>query len=103
MAVRQISDRQLASITTSKIYFLSTGSEVLFQIGSSNRAFEASNLGTFNVTYGQSNLLANSGIIIASNNGAKFWDTVSDSFQMYFRVSQTGSSHIVIHEYGGNE
>ena len=101
--IRRLTDIQLATIATSKILFLSTGSEVRYQISSGNRAFEVSNLGTFNVTYGVSNLLTNSGIIIASNNGAKFWDTVTDDFTMFFRVAEAGSSHIVIQEYGGNQ
>jgi len=103
MAQRRITDLQLASITTNKIYFLLTGGEIRYQIGSGNRAFEVSNLGAANVYYGISNLLTNSGISINSDGGAKFWDTVSDNFSMYFRVTETGSSHIVIQEYGGNE
>ena len=98
--IRRITDRQLASIGTTKVYTI-TSSETLFQISSGNRAFEVMNNGVVNVVYGQSNLLATSGLIIASGNGSKFWDTITDNFQMYFAVPG-GSAQIIIQEYGGN-
>lgn len=101
--IRRLTDLQLASIGTTKTYSV-TSSEVLFQISSGNRAFEAGNLGNFNITYGQSNLTANSGLFISSGGGAKFWDTITDDFQMAFRVGTGGvSSVLIIQEYRGNQ
>lgn len=102
MPIRRITDLQLASIGTTKIYSLTT-SEIIFQISSGNRAFEAGNLGNFNVFYGQSNLAVNSGLIIASAGGAKFWDTITDDFQMAFRINSGGiTNQLIIQEYAGN-
>ena len=102
MAIRRITDLQLASIGTTKVYSI-TSSETLFKISSGNRAFEVMNNGVINVIYGQSNLLATSGLIIASGNGSKFWDTITDNFQMAFAINSGGaSSQLIIHEYGGN-
>jgi len=84
--IRRITDLQLASIGTTKVYSL-TSSEILFQISSGNRAFEAGNLGNFNIFYGQSNLAVNSGLFISSAGGAKFWDTITHNFQKAFRTS----------------
>lgn len=100
--IRRITDIQLASIGTTKTYSI-TSSETLFQISSGNRAFEAGNPGSYNIFYGQSNLVANSGLFIASNGAAKFWDTISDDFQMAFRVATGGvTGQLIIQEYGGN-
>lgn len=100
--IRRITDIQLASIGTTKIYSLNS-SEILFQISSGNRAFEAGNLGNFNITYGQSNLTVNSGLFISSGGASKFWDTITDDFQMAFRVGSGGvTSQLIIQEYGGN-
>ena|SRR3990167_1408313 len=100
--IRKITDLQLASIGTTKIYSITT-SEILFQISSGNRAFEAFNPGSANIFYGQSNLSVNSGILIGSDNGAKFWDSISDDFQMYFRINSGGhTNQLIIQEYRGN-
>lgn len=97
--IRRITDIQLGSIYSTKILSLNN-SETLFQISSGARAFEAGNLGITNIFYGQSNLLANSGLYISSNGGSKFWDTITDNFQMYFRCST--AAQLIIHEYSGN-
>lgn len=99
--IRRLTDLQLASIGTTKVYTI-TSSETVFQISSGNRAFEAMNNGTVNIIYGQSNLLATSGLIIASNNGSKFWDTITDDFKMYFVIPGGSTSQLIIHEYAGN-
>ena len=103
--IRRIVDLQLGSIGTTKVLSL-TSSETLYYINSGNRAFEACNVSAYNVFYGQSGLAVNSGgIMIASNGGAKFWDSVIDSFQMAFRVNTGGvtiTNGLLIHEYGGN-
>jgi len=100
--IRRITDLQLGSVGTTKVYSI-TSSEILFQISSGNRAFEAGNLGNFNITYGQSSLSINSGLFISSAGGAKFWDTITDDFQMAFRVGSGGvSSQLIIQEYRGN-
>ena len=105
MAIRSIADLQLASIGSTKVYSINS-SEILFQISTGMRAFEAGNLGNFNITYGQSNLSATSGLFISSAGGSKFWDTITDNFKMYFRI-QNGSggvsSQLIIQEYEGNE
>lgn len=100
--IRRITDLQLASVGTTKIYFLTSGQEILFQISTGNRAFEAGNLGTMAISYGQSNLLANSGLFLAASGGMKFWDTITDDFQMAFRPVNGGSSQLIIQEYKGN-
>ena len=105
MAIRRLTDIQLASIGTTKVYSVGS-SEILFQISSGNRAFEAANMGAFNITYGQSSLAVNSGIFISSSGGAKFWDTITDSFQMAFRITNGSggvTSQLIIQEYQGNE
>jgi hypothetical protein len=100
--IRRITDLQLASIGTTKVYSISS-SETLFQISSGNRAFEAGNMGNINIVYGQSNLSANSGLFISSAGGMKFWDTITDDFQMAFRIGSGGAtSQLIIQEYKGN-
>lgn len=100
--IRRLTDLQLASIGTTKVYAL-TSSEILFQISSGNRAFEAGNLGNYNIFYGQSNIVANSGIFIASGGAAKFWDTITDNFQMAFALGTGGvTGQLIIQEYAGN-
>lgn len=102
MVIRRLTDIQLASIGTTKVYTV-TSSEILFQISSGNRAFEAGNLGNFNIVYGQSNLLATQGLFLSSGGGAKFWDTITDNFTMAFAVNSGGASSVlVIQEYAGN-
>jgi len=98
--IRRNTDIYLASIKSTKVLSVGT-SEVYYQISSGNRAFEAGNLSATNIFYGQSNLSANSGLFIASNGGAKFWDGVTDTFSMYFRAS--ANVQLIIQEYGGNE
>ena len=101
--IRRLTDIQLGSIGSTKILSITT-SETLYQISSGNRAFEVSNPSTVaNIFYGQSNLTTNSGLIIGSSYGAKFWDTIADDFQMYFRITSAGlTSQLIIHEYRGN-
>ena len=99
--IRRLTDLYLGSINTTKVLIISS-SETFYQISSGNRAFEAMNNGTQNIFYGQSNLLATSGLIIASNNGSKFWDTITDDFKMYFVVPGGGTAQLIIHEYAGN-
>ena len=101
--IRRITDLQLASIGTTKVYLVTT-LETLFQISSGNRAFEVGVNGTNAlVYYGQSALVTNSGLFINTSGGAKFWDTVTDNFQMAFRVSSGGiSQQLIIQEYAGN-
>ena len=99
--IRRITDLQLASVDTTKVISV-TSSETLFTISSGNRAVEITNLGSNTVYYGQSNLAVNSGGIILAN-GSKFWDTVTDTFSMYLRVSSGGVTSIVsAQEYAGN-
>ena len=104
MAIRQIADLQIASIGSTKILSV-TSSEVLYQISSGMRAFEITNQTTSAlVYYGQSNLAVNSGIWLNTGGQAKFWDTISDTFQLYLRASSGGVSiQVIIHEYRGNE
>lgn len=100
--IRRLTDIQLASIGTTKVYSI-TSSETLFQISSGNRAFEAGNLGNINLFYGQSNLLATSGLFISSGGATKFWDTVTDDFKMAFAINSGGAStQLIIQEYVGN-
>ena len=97
--IRRISDLQLATIGTTKVYSL-TSSEIIFQISSGNRAFEAANIGTNSLLfYGQSGLVVNSGgIFINTGGGAKFWDTVTDNFEMAFRAGSGGQTvQLIIH------
>lgn len=104
MAVRYTSDIQIASIGSTKVLSV-TSSEVLYQISSGMRAFEVANQSTAGIVfYGQSNLAANSGIWLNTGGQAKFFDTVSDTFQLFFRASSGGVGvPIIIHEYRGNE
>lgn len=104
MALRQITDIQLASIGSTKVISV-TSSETLYQISSGMRALEMTNQTTAAiVVYGQSNLLANSGIWLNTSGQAKFFDTISDTFKLYFRTSSGGVEvPIIIQEYEGNE
>lgn len=101
--IRRLTDLQLGSIGTTKILSI-TSSESLFQISSGNRAFEAANNGNVALLYyGQSNLAVNSGLFINTSGGAKFWDTITDDFQMYFRLNSGGVTvQLIIQEYQGN-
>lgn len=98
MTIRNISELQLGSIGSTKVLSLST-TEVLYTISSGMRAFEATNHGSINIYYGQSNLLVRSGGLITQNN-SKIWDTITDNFQMYWAVTG-GATTIVIQEYLG--
>ena len=100
--IRRISDIQLGSIGTTKALSI-TSVETYYQISSGNRAFEIGNFSNVNIIYGQSSVLANSGLIISSGNGAKFWDSVVDNFCLYLAVNSAGySASVVVHEYRGN-
>ncbi len=102
--IRRLTDIQLGSIYSTKVLSL-TSSETLFFISSGARAFEVANNGTNSlVFYGQSGLAANSGgIFLNTGGGAKFWDTITDNFQMAFRAGSGGATApLVIHEYAGN-
>ena len=77
-------------------------SETAYALGTANRAVEMTNLGSYTVYYGQSNLSVNSGGIILPN-GSKFWDTIVDNFVMYIRLGSAGvTSTLVAQEYAGN-
>lgn len=99
--IRRITDLQLGSINTTKVLSI-TSTETLYQISSGNRAFEAGvvNNGAL-VFYGQSSVLANSGLFINTSGGSKFWDTITDDFKMYF-ATPTGTGQLIIQEYSGN-
>lgn len=100
MTIRRISDLQLGSIATTKLLTVSSA-ETLFTISSGNRAFEASNIGSQTIYYGASGVLFTSGGFITATN-SKFWDTITDNFQMYFVVASGGvTSRLVIQEYAG--
>ena len=101
--IRRITDLQLGTISSTKILSITT-SETLYQISSGARAFEVGNNGNVAILfYGQSNLAVNSGLFINTGGGAKFWDTITDSFQMAFRTSSAGATvTAIIQEYGGN-
>ena len=92
----------LGSIGTSKLYSVSSN-EILYTISTGYIALEATNLGSFNIYYGQSGVTLNSGGII-SPSASKFWDTVCDNFSLYFVIQNSGgiSSQLVIQEYAGN-
>lgn len=91
----------LGSINTSKLFSVSS-SEILYTLGSGNIAFEATNLGSFNIFYGNSDLTTNFGGLI-SPNGSKFWDSVTGNFTLFFRLNSGGvTSNLVIQEYAGN-
>ena len=99
MPIRKIVNLSLGSITTSQILSITTA-ETLFTIGSGNRAFEATNLDGYDVYYGQSGILVNSGAFITSGGGAKFWDSIVDDFSIYFVTRSAGvTSRIVIEQY----
>ena len=102
MGIRRISDLQLGSIGSTKVYTITT-SETAYQISSGMRAVEVGNLGNYNIFYGQSNLMALSGLFISSQGGAKFWDSVTDNFKMYFRITSGGiTTPLILQEYLGN-
>lgn len=102
--IRKITDLQLGSILSSKVLTISSN-ETIYQISSGARAVEIGNMGTAAILfYGQSGLVANSaGMFINTGGGSKFWDTVTDNFQMALRHgSGVLTMPIVIHEYAGN-
>lgn len=92
----------LGSIGSTKLYSVSSN-EIVYTISTGFVAFEATNLGGYNVYYGDSNVTTNSGGLLAPN-GAKFWDTIADNFQMYFVIMNSAgiTSNLVIQEYAGN-
>jgi hypothetical protein len=92
----------LGSIGSTKLLSVSSN-ELLYTISTGFVAFEATNLGAFNIYYGQSGVTTTSGGLIAPN-GAKFWDTIADNFTMCFVTQKSGgiASALVIQEYAGN-
>lgn len=101
MPIKIISDLQLGNINTTKLLSISSA-ETLFILESSNRAFEANNIGIHTIFYGDSGVLTHSGGPLVAN-GAKFWDRVVGGFNMFFVVASGGvTSDLVIHEYAGN-
>lgn len=99
--IRRLTDLQLASIGTTKSISLTT-SGYAFQISSGNRAFEATNLGSYTVYYNNVLRLGTGGIILPY--GSKFWDTITDTFNLNFSINSGGvSNFLVIQEYAGNE
>lgn len=101
--IRRITDIQLGSIGTTKTLAI-TSNETIYQISSGNRAFEIGNAGNVALLfYGQSNLIANSGLFINTSGGAKFWDNVVDNFSMALRTNSGGATvSVIIQEYAGN-
>ena len=101
--IRRLTDIQLGSIYSTKLLSITT-SETLYIISSGARAIEVGNPSAVaNLFYGSSSLAVNSGLLIGSSYGAKFWDTVTDNFQMYLRITSAGlTSLAIIHEYAGN-
>lgn len=98
--IRRLTDLQLGSIATSKVVSLNSSGYV-FQIGSGNRSFEATNLGGATVYYGDAVRIGTGGVI--QSQGAKFWDTIVDNFTMTFYIGSGGFSNLlVIQEYAGN-
>lgn len=98
---RLISNDYLGSPTNTTVISV-TSSETAFTIGSGNRAFEVSNLGTQNVYHGASAVLINSGNLL-SPSASKMFDTLADNFTMYFALASGGvSANLVIVEYAGN-
>lgn len=87
----------LGSIASTKLLTI-TSAETLYVISSGYVAFEATNRGSNSIFYGDSGVLLNSGGILVSN-GSKFWDSITDNFQMYFSALGTATSQLVIHEY----
>ena len=102
--IRRLTDIQLGSIYSTKVIDM-TSSETLYYISSGARAFEVANNGTNSLLfYGQSGLATNSGgIFLNTLGGAKFWDTITDNFQMAFRAGSGGATvQVIFHEYAGN-
>lgn len=91
----------LGSPTTSRLLAI-TSAETLYTIGSGNRAFEMSNLGSFNVYYGQSGVLANSGNLLLPS-ASKMFDSVIDNFSFYLVAASGGvTSNVIVVEHAGN-
>lgn len=100
MTYKKVVNYSLGSIVTSRILAI-TVAETVFTIGSGNRAFEATNLSSGNVFYGQSGVLVNSGGLIPSNT-SKFWDSVVGNFTIYFVNASGGTTNqLLIQEYAG--
>ena len=98
---RLISNAYLGSPATSRVIGV-TSAETLYTIGSGNRAFEMSNLGSHNVYHGGSGVLLNSGNLLGPS-ASKMFDTLADNFTLYFAVASGGvTSNVVIVEYAGN-
>lgn len=90
----------LGSIGSTKLYTV-TSNETLYTISTGYVAFEVTNLGSYLVYYGNSGVYANSGGLI-TQNGSKYWDNISDNFNLYFVLGTAGvSSKVVIQEYAG--
>lgn len=98
MKIRRIIETPLGQIQTTKLLSISS-SETLYTLGTSNRAFEVTNLGDNDVYYGDSGVLVNSGGIISPDN-SRTWDHVIGNFNLYLVVNSGGvTSNVVIHEY----
>ena len=92
----------LGSIGSTRVVAVDS-SETLYTISTGFVALEATNLGAFNVYYGQSGVSVASGGLIAPQT-SKFWDSVCDNFTLYFVTAHSGgiASSLVIQEYAGN-
>ena len=101
---RRRTDLVLGSIGSTKVLTVDSR-EIVYQISSGMVAVEFANQTTAAlVYYGQSNLAVNSGIWLNTGGQAKFFDSVSDTFQLYFRVSSNFVVfQIIAHEYTGSD
>jgi hypothetical protein len=92
----------LGSIGTTKLIAINSN-ETVYTISTGYVALEATNLGSFNVYYGDTRVTTNSGGVIVPNT-SKFWDSVVDNFSLFLVTQKSGgiSSNLVIQEYAGN-
>lgn len=92
----------LGSLGTTKLLTI-TSAETIYTIESGNIAVEISNQGVYDLYYGMTGSVIAQGIVIASNNGGKFWDTISDNFTFGLALGSGGvtNTKIIIHEYRG--
>jgi len=99
MPIRVRTGTNLGYIGTTKLLSISS-SGTLYSLGSGMVAFEATNIGSQTISYGDSATLNNGGLI--TSNSSKFWDSIVGDFIMYFVVNSGGvSSNLVVQEYNG--
>ena len=98
--IREHTELRYGSLGTTRTVSIDTGAAQLVTITSGYTALEITNLGPIKVAYGDSSILAGSGVVLPQYSIA-LWEGVVGSFGVYFRADSASAvtSTIAINEY----